>query len=149
LEKTLLKNYEICCEKGSAQWHLSPEDVVRCAVRMEEKALRSCMVVILYQRAMTRMVSINLTGYASVWLQSQYWQIDACLLFKNINVFIVYSFLFCVIADTFAEKWASDHTGCFLEVLSTTLVWPLLPHPDLNPSLFWVMTLFTMQNYKF
>jgi len=63
----------------------------------------------------------------------------------------VYSFLFCVIADTFAEKRASDHTGHFLEVPSTALVWPLLPHPhpDLDPSLFWLMTLFTMQNYKF
>lgn len=59
LEKTLLKNYEICCEKGSAQWRLSPEDVVRCAVRMEQKALRSCMVVILYQRAMTRLILLQ------------------------------------------------------------------------------------------
>lgn len=66
LEKILLKNYEICCDKACAEWRLSPEDVVRCAVRMEQKALRSCMVVILYQRAMTRLVSIDLPDYAFI-----------------------------------------------------------------------------------
>jgi hypothetical protein len=54
-----------------------------------------------------------------------------------------------VIADSFAEKQASDHIGYFHEVLSTTLLWPFLCHPDLDPSLFMVMTLCTMQNSKF
>lgn len=54
-----MKNYEICSQRNCAEYPFSREDVIKCAVRMERKALRSCMVVILYQRAMTRLVSIN------------------------------------------------------------------------------------------
>jgi hypothetical protein len=54
----------MCCEKDCNEWSFNREDVIKCAVQMERKALRSCMVVILYQRAMTRLVSINLIGHA-------------------------------------------------------------------------------------
>ncbi|XP_021935646.1 uncharacterized protein LOC110837622 isoform X2 [Zootermopsis nevadensis] len=56
LEKILMKNYEVCCEDCS-EWPLNQEDVIKCAIQMERKALRSCMVVILYQRAMTRLAT--------------------------------------------------------------------------------------------
>ncbi|PNF16122.1 hypothetical protein B7P43_G03268 [Cryptotermes secundus] len=57
LEKILMKNYEICSQKNCAEYRFSREDVIKCAVQMERKALRSCMVVILYQRAMTRLAA--------------------------------------------------------------------------------------------
>lgn len=60
-----MKNYEVCCEDCS-EWPLNQEDVIKCAIQMERKALRSCMVVILYQRAMTRLVSVKLTGHVFV-----------------------------------------------------------------------------------
>jgi len=62
---------------------------------------------------------------------------DRCLVVVEKYKCVHCLFIFILwIADTFEEKRASDHTGCFLEVLNTALVWPLLPHPDLNPSLF-------------
>ncbi|XP_069693767.1 uncharacterized protein [Periplaneta americana] len=56
LKKILISNYEIC-QESACDWACSQDDVIKCAVWMEQKALRSSMVVLLYQRAMTRMAA--------------------------------------------------------------------------------------------
>ncbi|PSN32574.1 hypothetical protein C0J52_21348 [Blattella germanica] len=57
LESNLLKNYEMCNDKDRTEWPFSRTDLIKCAAWMEQKALRSCMVVILYQRAMARLTA--------------------------------------------------------------------------------------------
>ncbi|KAJ9591936.1 hypothetical protein L9F63_001538 [Diploptera punctata] len=57
LEKIVIKNYEACSAKDRNEWPFSLPDLIKCAAWMEYKALRSCMVVVLYQRAMTRLAS--------------------------------------------------------------------------------------------
>jgi hypothetical protein len=70
------------------------------------------------------------------------------LFFKNINCgYSLFIHFYSVITDTLAEK-TGIFSHCFHEVLSITFLWPLLPHPDTDPSLFKVMTLCTTQHSK-
>nr|CAD7403970.1 unnamed protein product [Timema cristinae] len=56
LENTLHTNLK-CSSQSNTNNTFSEDDIKRCAFQMEKEALQACMVVILYQRAMVKMIS--------------------------------------------------------------------------------------------
>ncbi|KAJ8883578.1 hypothetical protein PR048_015422 [Dryococelus australis] len=56
LQKVLVKNYQSSLGEA-ANPHFSVDDVQRCAADMEQQAMHKCVVVVLYQRAMAKMIT--------------------------------------------------------------------------------------------